>query len=160
MAKETVALHTVVTALERLTDEQGAFLNPSTGEVVILTNDELYAVEREDESASLELTPDRIARARAVIESEEFVFLPTCFDYNEQRIKEDFCASIADESVRRDLLEAMAAEESAQRFSRVIRSHGLEERWSQSRRKAIEALAAAWLEKHGIPFTREAPGGQ
>src|SRR3974377_1153249 len=98
VTRGTIALQTVVSALEQLTDEQGAFLNPSTGEIVVLTNDELYAVEREEESASLELTPERIARARAVIESEEFTFLPTCFDINEQRIQEDFCSSLADES--------------------------------------------------------------
>ncbi len=156
MTKGPIALQAVAGALEQLTDEQGAFLNRSTGEIVILTNDELYAVEREEESASLELTPERIARARAVIESEEFIFLPTSFDINEHRVRQDFCSSISDDSIRRELCEAMAAEESPQRFQSLIRTHGLEERWRQSRTKALEALVVVWLEKNGIAFTREA----
>ncbi len=158
MTTGTVSLRAVVDVLERLTDDRGAFLNPATGEIVILTNDELYAVEREEESASLEITPERLATARAVIESEEFVFLPTCFDINEQRIRLDFCSTVADEAIRRQLLEATGAGVPAGRFPDLLRSHGLEADWHRHRVKALETMAAAWLEKNGIAFTRDQPG--
>jgi hypothetical protein len=142
-----------------LTDEQGAFLNPSTGEIVVLTNDELYVVEREEDASNFPaLAPERIERARAVIQSDDFLFLPTTFDFNERRTMEAFCASLPDESLRRQLLDAMAGEEPGQRFPDVIRSHGLEDRWRQFRAKAIEALAASWLEKNGLAFTRDEAG--
>jgi hypothetical protein len=158
VAKEPIALHDVVDALMQLTDEQGAFLNPSTGEIVILTNGELYAVEREEESPSLEITPERLAVARTVIESEEFAFLPTSFDINEQRIREDFCSTVADEPIRRRLVDALGAGVPAEPFPDLLRSHGLEADWQRFRMKALETTAAAWLEKNGIAFTRDQPG--
>jgi hypothetical protein len=158
VTKGTLALRDVVNALAQLTDEQGAFLNPSTGEIVILSNDELYVVEREEDASNFpELSPERIGQARAVIESDDFSLLPTRFDLNEHRIAQDFCASVMDESLRRHLLDAMAAEESAQRFPDMLRSHGLEERWRQFRTKALEALAGTWLEKNGLAPTRDEP---
>jgi hypothetical protein len=157
VTKGPIALRDVVNALAQLTDEQAAFLNPSTGEIVILTNDELYAVEREEESPSLEIMPERLAAARAVIESEEFTFLPTAFDINEQRIRADFCSTVSDEAVRRRLLDALGAEVPAERFPDLLRSHGLAAEWQRFRTKALETTAAAWLEKNGLVYTRDEP---
>ncbi len=159
MTKGTISLRSVVNALEQLTDEQGAFLNPSSGEIVVLTNDELYVAEREEQASGFPaLSPERIQQVRAVIESEDFLFLPTTFDFNEHRTMETYCASVPDESVRRQLQDALKGEEPGNRFTDVVRSHGLEDEWRRFRTKALAALAASWLEKNGLAFARDDAG--
>ncbi len=159
MTKGTISLRAVVNALEQLTDEQGAFLNRSSGEIVVLTNDELYVVEREEETSSFPaLSAERIGQVRAVIESEDFLFLPTTFDFNEHRTMETYCASLPDESLRRQLLDAMKGEAPGNRFTDVIQSLGLEDEWRRFRTRALEALAASWLEKNGLAVACDEAG--
>ncbi len=159
MTKGTISLRSVVSALEQLTDEQGAFLNPSSGEIVVLTNDELYVAEREEEASSFPaVSPERIEQVRAVIESEDFLFLPTTFDFNEHRTMEAYCASLPDESLRRQLLDAMKGEAPGNRFTDVLRSYSLEDEWRRFRTKALAALAESWLEKNGLAVTCDEAG--
>src|SRR5687768_11548848 len=86
-----VSLAKVVDALDGAFDEHQSYLDPTSGEIVTLSEDELQLVEDEENEDVEEedLQPwqrDALALARDVLESGRWVPLPSKFDVHEWAI--------------------------------------------------------------------------
>ena len=149
-----VKLKDVIEGLEFLTDEGTSYLNTTTGEVVYVTTEELRAAEEE---APLEDCPDwqhdAIRIAKEILETDDYLPLPTKFDIHEYRIMERFCLSVDDEDIRDDLCNAIRGRGAFRYFKDRIHAYGIAEDWYRYRDAALREIAIAWCEEHGIQYT-------
>lgn len=91
-------LNDVVEALDTAMEEHAYYLDKRTGEVILLTRDDLQAAE-DDELISEypDWQRESILKAREVLkDSEAFAQLPDQFDVHEYKIMEDFCLEFED----------------------------------------------------------------
>ena len=149
-----VKLKDIIEGLEFLTDEGISYLNTTTGEVVYVTTEELRAAEEE---APLEDFPDwqhdAIRIAKDIVETDHYLPLPDHFAINEYQIMERFCLSVDDDDLRDDLCDAICGRGAFRRFKDRMQVYGMAEKWYRYRDAALRAIAMAWCEAHGIPYT-------
>jgi len=157
-SKLTVSLRAVAAEMDLPNDEWTAYINRRTGELVTVTDDDASAVEDE---ASAEDLPDwqaeHLPKVREVLGSADFLPLPSKFDINEYGIMKRFCEHVADARLRDDLLPAIQGSGAFGRFKTLAHHRGVIEEWYAFRDRAVEDIAAEWLEANGIAYTREAP---
>lgn len=153
----TVKLKDVIQGLEEAGEEHSHYLDKRTGEIVLITNEEMEAAE-EDELISEypDWQRESILKAREILSSDEsFIALPDQTDIHEYKIMEDFCLAYDDRRVGEDLHRLIKGSGAFRRFKDAIYSKGLEEAWYEFRRTEFERIAIEWLEEKGIPYTRE-----
>jgi hypothetical protein len=148
-----VSVKDVVDEMEKLSDDVKAFLNKHTGELISLTSEELSAAEDEiDDEDYLDWQKEAIAEAREVIDSDEYIPLPTSYDIHEYNIMQDFCYSVENERDREILLSAISGRGAFRRFKDMVRTMDIEDNWFGFRREAYSKIAVEWLEENGIPY--------
>lgn len=142
MMSPAVKLNDVIEALEAAGEEFAHYLERTTGEIVMITNDEMEAAE-EDELISEypDWQRETILKAREILKSENFVALPDQFDIHEYQIMEDFCLEFEDRRVGEDLRRLIKGSGAFRRFKNAIYSMGADQAWHQFRRAAIEKIA-------------------
>jgi hypothetical protein len=123
-----VSLSDVVVAMEGVDDSMRAFLNKSTGELVTLTSEELAAAEEDPEDLEdaeflreiPEWQQESIRKAREVLESDDYLALPSRYEIHEYSIMKDFCNSVPDEVERADLLNLIRGSGAFGRFKDYV----------------------------------------
>lgn len=88
-----------------------------------------------------------------MLDSEDYLPLPSKFDIHEYEIMQRFCCSIQDEELSNELLYQIRGAGAFRRFKDAIHRHGITEAWYRFRQAALEEIAIWWLEKHEIPYT-------
>jgi len=151
-----VKLNDVIEALEMAAEECAHYLDKRTGEIVMVTNEEMEAAE-EDELISEypDWQREAILKAREILKSDNFVALPDQFEIHEYKIMEDFCISFEDRRVGEDLRRLIKGSGAFRRFKNAIYSMGADKAWYEFRRAEIEKIAIEWLEGEQIPYSRE-----
>ena len=89
-----VKLSDLADAVESDMDETNQYINMATGEVVILTDQELRAAEENEPLDDFpEWEHEAIEAARKVRQAEdgEFVDAPSKYEFHEYAVMEDFC---------------------------------------------------------------------
>ena len=154
--KAIVSLKNVVRELDTLSDEHSAFLNRVTGELITFTADELSAAEDDDDPDDCpECAREIIAKAREVVNSDDYLELPSKYDIHEYQIIEEFCQSIENDEISEDLLDKIKGRGAFRRFKDAIQEYGIEEQWYRFRQEEFEQIAIEWLEANDICYSRE-----
>ena len=158
-----VQIQAVMDAID-VPEEWEAFLDPETGEVLVMTDEErdlLEEEELEDEEA-LEM-PDwekeSIGKLRELLNSGRALALPDKFDFHEWDVMKRFAASVEDPDESIALLEAIHGTGAFRMFRETTTRLGLRERWFGYRDQALREMAKEWLEEHGIEYTEEGQVG-
>ena len=158
-----VSLQRVVEELDALTEETSAYLNRETGELYALGDEEAGLIEDGVDPAELpEWLADELPKIREVLESADWLALPTRFDIHEWAIMDGFACSLADPDVRDELLTALRGKGAFRWFKDAVRRHGIQQDWYDHRAAALGRIAADWLEDHGVEYAADAetlPGG-
>jgi hypothetical protein len=152
--KPIVSIKDVVGHMELLNDDVKAFLNKRTGELIALSSEELGAAEDgidEDEDFP-DWQKEAIAEAKDVLESGDYIQLPTSYDIHEYKIMEDFCYTVQDQRDSEELLRAISGRGAFRRFKDTIRPLGIEDDWFAFKREAYEKIAIEWLEEKENPY--------
>ncbi len=151
-----VKLNDVIEALEAAAEECAHYLDRRTGEIVMVTNEEMEAAE-EDELISEypDWQREAILKAREILKSDQFVELPGQFEIHEYKIMEDFCLTFEDRRAGEDLRRLIKGSGAFGRFKNAIYSMGADKAWYEFRRAEIEKIAIEWLEAQQIPYIRE-----
>ncbi len=148
-----VSLQDIVAAMELPNAEWASYLDPETGEIVTVTDEDRRLLE---EGGDIDELPDwqreSVAKTREVLESERFLQLPTEFDIHEWAIMERFAHSRNTPTEREELFGAIRGSGAFRRFRHAIGELGIEEDWYGFRQAAFEEIAKAWLEAHHIPY--------
>lgn len=151
-----VSLRDVVAEMDLPNEEWTAYLNRRTGELITVTDEDLRAAEAEAGSEEVpEWQREVIPKVGEVLNSEDFLPLPGKFEIHEYGIMERFCCEVTDPGLRETLQTAIRGRGAFRRFKELIHERGLAEAWYEYRQRALEDIAADWLETHGIAYTRE-----
>lgn len=150
-----VSLKAVAQELDLINNEVHAFLNKATGELVVVSNEEFGAVEREDD---INKYPDwqreLIQKAQEILETDDYLPLPSEDEIDDYDIMERFCLSIENEKLSAYLLDQIRGKGAFRRFENAIDRQGIAEDWYKFRQAELEGIAAAWLEENSIPYIR------
>lgn len=151
-----VSVRDVVNEMDAITDEATAYLNRKTGELYTVTDEEVHLVEDEDDPEELPAWQrETLPKVRDVLDSEDWLALPTKFDIHEYAIMDEFCRSIDDLQLREELLNAIRGQGAFRYFKDTIHRHGVQDEWYRYREGALEKIAIEWLEEHEIAYERE-----
>jgi hypothetical protein len=150
-----IKLSAVVQAMENPEDWE-CFLDPDTGEVFTVTDDDRGYFEEED--AVTDDLPDwqreSIAQARKAMESEKLLPLPGKLDVHEWDLMRQF-STMQDEPTRRELLHAIHGTGAFRLFRATNDRLGLRDDWFKFKDEALKEVARTWLRSHGLEFVEE-----
>jgi uncharacterized protein UPF0158 len=151
-----VSLRKVVDEIDALMEGYTAYLNRQTGELHTLQEDDAELVA---DDADLEDLPDwqrdAIPVIREILESGDWLALPTKFDIHEWAIMDEFSCSVDDPEVRNELRNAIRGAGAFRYFKDTIHRHGLQEIWYSYRTAVLDRIAIDWLDEHEIAHTRD-----
>ena len=149
-----VNLHDLIDALEAQSDTISTYLDRSTGEIYAIS-EEAFRIADEDTGACdaiPEWQREEVEWARSIAASDRYVALPTSWDVHEWSIMQQFCYSVADDSLRGEFLMAIHGPGSFRRFKKRLTNHGLWESWHRFRRLALRERVIEWCQQHGVSY--------
>lgn len=152
MAKK-VSLNNIVDEIEVLWNEFTAYLNKETGEIETISDDEVRLIEYENDKEELhEWQKERNEIVQKVLNSNEYLPLPTKFDINEYEIMKKFCYTIDNEIIMNELLHSISGKGAFRFFRNTIHQYGIENDWYIYKRSKIEKIIIEWLEINNIEY--------
>jgi hypothetical protein len=148
-----ISLQDLVTALDFQSDEATSYLNPETGEILVITDEEQHLLEHGDSEEDLpEWQRELLPKLREAADSDLWLALPDRFDIHEWSIMERFSSSIENENHREELLDAIHGTGAFRLFRRTIERLGIRDSWCEFREAEIQRIAKEWLESHGLEY--------
>lgn len=149
-----VKLQHVVDEMDTLSDKLHAYLNRKTGKLITISNDELEAAEAGDDLDSYsDWEQEAIQAAQDILNTDDYLQLPSKFDIHEYSAMERFCYEIEDTELSNEFLSQIQGSGAFQRFKHAIHRHNITEDWYRYRQKALEEIAIDWLEENSIAYT-------
>ena len=147
-----ISLREVVEAMEALSDDWVSYLDPDSGEIITVTEEERRLAEDESLDDVPEWQREVLPKIRAVLESDRFLELPDRFDIHEWSIMEGFARGHDNDRIRQELLDAIHGAGAFRMFRSLIRRLGIEQNWYQFREERLAEIAREWLEEHKLPY--------
>lgn len=149
-----VKLSAVLEAIELQTNETDYYFCTETGEVIMITLEQMNIAERGD---SLERYPEwlqeQVQLAEKVLENEDlFIPLPSRYEVNEYEIMESFALSIESQRVSDIIYDALRGKGAFRRFKDLVERHNLIDQWYQYRDNAYGKIAIDWCQSHGLDY--------
>jgi Uncharacterised protein family (UPF0158) len=147
-----LALRDIVDAIESQSNEGEAYLDPETGEIVQVSEDERALVEQGGSHDDLPAWQrELIPKVRQALESDRFLALPDRFEVHEWAVMERFSLE-QNERARKVLLSAIHGSGAFRHFRDAVERLGLLDAWYRYREEAIEQIARDWLEEHKLAY--------
>ncbi len=151
-----VKLDDIIGGIEFQSDESTSYLNRSTGKVVRISDEEFRAAEH---SEPIEDFPDwqheNITIAKEILETGDYLPLPTKFDVDEYSIMERFCLSIKGEELRNIMYSSIKGSGAFRRFKDNIYRYKIQDDWYEHRDEAMKEIAIEWCRDNNIEFAEE-----
>ncbi len=150
-------LESILEGMESQSDESSTFLDRRTGEVVLISDEELRAAEDDDPIEDFpEWEQDLVKIAKEIVaETVDYIPLPSKFDIHEYSIMENFCLSINDAEIRDTLYGLIKGSGAFRRFKDAVYQFGIENKWFNYRNDAFKQIAIDWCNENGIEFDAE-----
>lgn len=146
-------LRDLVDGIDFQIDESFSYFNTRTGEVVTLSEEDMryaeddYPLEDEPEWMS-----DVAELAKDVLESGDYIELPSQWDVHEYRIMEDFCLTQTSGDIQHQLLRAIKGRGAFRRFKDTAFDTGVIDEWYNYKNRRIEEIAIDWCKEHNIDY--------
>ena len=152
-----IQLSSIVEGIEFQGLESYSYLNLKTGEVILIADEEIRAVENGDDiSEQAEWYKEAIASTKVFLENQDqYLELPTKYDLNEYRIIENFVYTIPIEEQREEMLNLIQGKGAFSRFKQGIERFLLKEKWYKYRGSEIEKFAEEWCQENNIQYENE-----
>jgi len=148
-----VKLSDIVIGLESVGDEMRAYLDKQEGKVLLLMDDELRAVEEDNDLTNRgEWERENIELAKAVLAEDRsrFLSLPDSFDIHEWEMMQRFALSLNNEEHSDALLDAIHGRGAFRYFKDRIHNLDLAEAWYKFREEKYRQIALDWCQENGI----------
>ena len=151
-----IKLATIIDGIEFQTDETQSFLNLSTGEVVIFTDEEIDTASSDDDiSEQADWYKEAIARAKVYLENEEnYLSLPSTFEFHEYSVMEDFISDLPIEEQREALFSLIKGKGAFSRFRQGLERFLLLDKWYKHKEEALTDFAEQWCKDNNIDYTK------
>jgi len=154
--KPMVSLKEFIIHMDVFSDENHAYVNRKTGELVTISDEEIGIVEDGlDPMESPEWQRSVIEQAKRVLDNPDYLPLPSKFDIHEYSIMERFCYSIEDDELSEELIYMIRGSGAFRLFKHAIHKNNIAEDWYRFRDRAFEEIAIEWLEDKGIGYIRD-----
>jgi hypothetical protein len=149
-----VKLKDIIEEMEIQFEELRSLLNIKTGEIVIVSSEELRAVEDEKPFDHLpEWEKENRMMAIDVVENfENYIELPTKYDVYEYEIMEDFCLKVSDQRKQDSLLRVIRGKGAFRRFKDKIIDFEIEKQWYSYRAECFKRIAIEWCQDNNINY--------
>ena len=147
-----ISLREIIDAMEMTSGDSVSYLNPETGEIITVTEEERLLVEEETLDDIPEWQREMLPKIRAALERDLFLELPDRFDIHEWSIMDEFARAQDSERIRHELADAIHGAGAFRMFRSAVRRLGLEQSWYQFRDEALAEIARDWLEEHKLPY--------
>lgn len=149
-----VKLQAIIEEMEIHFEESRAFLNIKTGELILVTSDDLRAAEDEEPFDHLpDWQQENLMVANDVVENfEDYIELPTKYEVNEYEIMEDFCLTISDLSKQDMLLRSIKGKGAFKRFKDQIIDFEIEDQWYSYRKERFKQIAIKWCQDNNLNY--------
>lgn len=148
-------LSEILDSMDFQTAESSSYLDKSTGKVILLTSDEMYAAEEGEALDDYEeWERENIETARRIVEDgdESLVPLPSKWDINEYEIMESFCHSLPEGQTRDALCITIKGSGAFRRFKESLHVFDLVQQWYKYRDAEMRTIAIDWCEEYEIPY--------
>ena len=155
----TVKLSEIVEALDSATEELAYYLDKRTGEIILITDEDMQAAE-DDELISEypDWQRESILKAREVLrDPDHFLQLPDQLDIHEYKIMKDFCIQFEDRDIGQELHRLIKGSGAFGRFKNAIHEMGVERVWYEFKRTELEKSRSSGWMKTRIPHTGDDP---
>lgn len=145
-------LQDIIDAVDFNSELSQSYLNKKTGEVCVYTDEELQAVEdNEDLSDSHEWYREAVSRARLFIENEDdYLPLPEKYDFNEYRVMEKFISRLPVQEQADSLFRAIEGKGAFRRFKDTLERFALVDQWYEYKDKQLREFVEYWCEDNGV----------
>jgi hypothetical protein len=149
-----IKLKYIIEEMEIQFEESRSLLNITTGEIVLVTSEDLRTVEDEKPFDHLhEWEQENRMIAIDVVENfENYIELPTKYEVNEYEIMENFCLTVIDQRKRESLLRAIRGKGAFRRFKDEIIDFEMEEQWYSYREECFKQVAIEWCQENKINY--------
>ena len=149
-----VKLKDIIQEIEIQFEESRSFLNIKTGEIMLVTSEDLRAAEDEKSFEHLpEWEQENRMTAIDVVENfENYIELPTKYEVNEYEIMENFCLTVSDQRKQESLLRAIKGKGAFGRFKDKIIDFEIENQWYSYRDECFKQIAIEWCQENKINF--------
>ncbi|MCG2591059.1 UPF0158 family protein [Rhodohalobacter sulfatireducens] len=151
-----VSLQSVINEMDMQNDMVQGYINRKTGELTVFTEEDEYALRRLDDGEPIEELPawqqEIIPKLREIMESDDFIELPSQFEIHEYSIMEDFIYSLDEGPMKDDLLNAIRGRGAFRMFKDKIFDYNIRDDWFNYKNKALKKIAIDFLELNEIPF--------
>ncbi|MCM3728378.1 UPF0158 family protein [Neobacillus cucumis] len=149
-----VKLKDIIEEMEVQFEDSCSFLNSKTGEILLVTSENLRAAEDEQ---SLDHLPEwerenRMVAIDVVENFENYIELPTKYDVNEYEIMENFCLTVSDQRKQESLSRAINGKGAFRRFKEKIIEFGIETKWYTYRDECFKQIAIKWCLENEVDF--------
>lgn len=131
-----------------------AYLNRRTGETYTVTDEDSAAVEDPGDRRVPDWQREQLPKVREVLESDEWIMLPSKYDLHEYGIMKSFCLELGNQRRRAELLDAIAGRGAFRAFKNLVHRYGLEQSWYGYRTREIERFVAEWLDAQRIAYDK------
>jgi Uncharacterised protein family (UPF0158) len=148
------SLREIISALEAASDDRSSYLDPETGEIIVVTEEERALAEDKSWEEAPAWQREMMPKIRAALEGDRWLELPDRFDIHEWSIMERFSRAQNIERIRSELLSAIHGTGAFRTFRSAIRRLGLEQSWYQFRDEALADIVRSWLEEHKLQYTQ------
>src|SRR5262249_54679789 len=147
-----ISLSEVIDAIQSQNSESEAYLNPETGEIVVVSEEERALVEEERrEDGMADWQREALLKVREALTNDKFLLLPGQFDVHEWAVMERF-AQEQSKGAQTVLLGAIHGSGAFRMFRGAVERLGLLEAWYRYRDQAIKQIACDWLEEHKLEY--------
>jgi hypothetical protein len=147
-----ISLNDVVEALEMSSQTSENILDPETGEILLVTEDDQLELDEPDADSVPEWQIEHLEKVRKLLKSENVLRLPSSFDIHEWSLMEEFCYSVENTKHREILLDSIRGKGAFQRFRETLERFVLREEWFSFRQSALQKIARDWLEENNIAY--------
>ena len=149
-----VKLKDIIEEMEIQFEESRSLLNITTGEIVLVTSEDLRAAENEEPfDHLLEWQQENLMVANDVVENfENYIELPTKYEVNEYEIMEDFCLTISDQRKQDILLRSIKGKGAFRRFKDQIIDFEIEDQWYSYRDERFKEIAIKWCQDNNVNY--------
>jgi hypothetical protein len=149
-----VKLKDIIEEMEIQFEESRSLLNITTGEIVLVTSEDLRAAEDEKPFDHLsEWEQENRMIAIDVVENfENYKELPTKNEVNEYEIIEDFCLTVIDPRKQESLLRVIKGKGAFRRFKDKIIDFEIEDQWYSYRDEHLKQIAIELCQENNINF--------
>ena len=147
-----MSLEDLVRGLDSRAGSDFAFFDLLSRELLFFTRADLDLAESEILEDDLPpVQRDKVAKIRDYLgEPERFVALPDADELDERSIMEEFCDSVENADIQREMLRALRGKAAARRFQEVVHAFKLGLAWQTYRLEALRDLIEEWCEEQGI----------